>query len=221
MTTPIRDGQPMPKGMLLKTEPAVRRPDWLPQGIFEELDPLAEFHRARIAELEEARAEAQALGHKYRAEDEARQEAYKTGLKTPTMTDPAQRDRETAAAKARVEAAEKAMEECVEQAVCFVQEAAEDWRADLERQAAEALERRAEAERILEQTDEDVRRLKQVRRWLRRTADNRFGRHTSLAALGMPEPERPLSPAAWAGEIVEDPSPPPADAVDLRSVRTG
>src|SRR5215211_6981006 len=77
----------------LMRNPAVQRSGWIPRGLRPELDELGERHEAALTAVEEALRAAGELGQRFKDEDEARIEAYKTGLKTPKMTPPDERER--------------------------------------------------------------------------------------------------------------------------------
>lgn len=65
--------------------------DWLPAGVFPELDELREEHHELVAELDNAAHLSHRLRKRYEQEDEARQEAAVAGEDPPPVTGSADR----------------------------------------------------------------------------------------------------------------------------------
>lgn len=187
----------MPPGALVKSDPAVSKPNWLPEGFWPRLDELRTEHRAAIERMETARTEASELGARFKAEDETRERAYRTGLETPEVTDPAERDRLVAEARSRFEAAEKEFKETADRVLREIQDAEADWQADLNRRRSEADQKRAEARAALAEADEATAKLTILSRWLRRTAENRAWRQVPYESLGVPAPLAGHQPSAF------------------------
>jgi hypothetical protein len=91
--------------------PVVSKVGWLPEGSWPELDSCRAAHEEAVAQVEAANAEAQALGSRFESEDEARIRAYRSGVEAPVMTDPAERERATAEARAKIDAGREALAE--------------------------------------------------------------------------------------------------------------
>ena len=171
--------------------PAVRKAGWLPRGLWPELDELAQRHDDALAAADQAGADARALGAKFKAEDEARIEAYKTGLEAPKMTDPAERERVTSEARAKAEAARRNLGEAIVAAIEGVQAHADEWLADLKRRRADADAKREEAKRLLEEADEGLGQVKATEQWVERTAENRNNNHIAHSEVPVGRPYDP------------------------------
>lgn len=176
------------RSLLVRNNPAIERPGWLPTGLWPELTELSERHEAAVKGIAEARREAVALGKTYEKEDAERIEAYKTGTKAPKMTDPAEREQATADARAKIEAAEKNLVDVAAEAVILVQEKQDEWEDDLGRQVLEAKQKREEAERLLAEAKRTEGEVARTGRWVQRTARNMPGRQVAHSDLGIPEP---------------------------------
>ena len=75
--------------------PVVTKPGWLPEGLWPEFwMPAAPSTSGPFSGWRTSN-KAQANGDRFRAEDEARIEVYKTGMEDPKMMDPAERERLT------------------------------------------------------------------------------------------------------------------------------
>lgn len=166
--------------LLLRHYPVVSKSGWLPAGLWQELDECREVHEEAIAALAKATTEAQAIGDRFRAEDEARIEAYKTGLETPTMTDPAERGRLTAEAKAKFEGARESLAEAVATAIALLEERGKDWIADLEKREGEAEAKREQAAKLLAEAQAESDELLRTKQWVGRSS----GEYPRLARLG-------------------------------------
>jgi hypothetical protein len=171
--------------------PAVRKPGWLPRGLWPELDELAKRHDDALEASLAAGKEAQELGKKFKDEDEARIEAYKTGLKVPKMTDPAERERLVAEAKAKVEAAKREFADSVYDAVKGVQAHAEEWQADVKRQRADAEAKIEEAKRLVAESQEGLGQVKATEHWIERTATDDPGYHLAHSEIPVATPYDP------------------------------
>lgn len=187
---------------------AVRKVGWLPRGLWPTLDELAERHEDAVAALAVAGEEAQALGAKFKAEDEARIEAYKTGLDAPKMTDPAERERVTAEARAKVHAAKRELGDAVAAAIEGVQAHADEWLGDLTRQRSDAEAKREEAKRLLERAYQGLGQIKATEHWIERTARNANRDHLAHSEVPVGQPYDPREDlAAIMGELGGDTAP--------------
>lgn len=176
------------KGQVVKRNAHVRRKGWLPRGVFDDLDALADAHEEAVSDLAEARGEARKIGDKFRSEDESRIKAYETGLDVPQMTDPAERNRLVTEARQRVEGAERGLETVVAECVIAIQRHEDDWQEDLVARRDEALEKREEAERLLAEMNDALGSISRTAQWVRRTAKNRHGQHYAHDELPIEEP---------------------------------
>lgn len=174
---------------LVRQNPAVSQEGWAnAPGISERLDEAAELHDQAVRDLADARKAAQTLGQKFKAEDEQRTEAYKTGLTVPEMTDPAERQAAVTDARPRVEAAQSRLEDFAGNVVGLVQDNEEAWLGDVAGQKAKAAEQIAEAERIMAAAHQAMGEAERNAAWIKRTAANLPGWHISIDLLGVPTP---------------------------------
>jgi hypothetical protein len=193
------------EALIERHHPVVTKPGWLPAGLWPELDERRDQHEEAVKQVAEATTAAQAIGDKFRAEDEARIEAYKTGMEAPTMTDPAERERMTAEARARFKAAQEALAEAVADAVDTLETNGAEWIADVTRRTDEAEDKKAAAARLLAEADQLVAESDRLRLWLARSSgiDQRLARlgHISLDSLPLPSRDGVGKPAGPLAEL--------------------
>lgn len=192
--------------LIQRHHPVVTKAGWLPAGLWPELDACREQHEQAVQRVAETLSEAQANGDRFRAEDEARIEAYKTGMDAPQMTDPAERERLTTDARAAYNAAQESLAEAVADAVATLEEHGEEWMADAAQRTKEAEAKKAEAARLLAEADRIVAESDRVRLWVGRSS----GQIERLALLGhypfeqMPLPTRGgVGKPAGMGDVAE------------------
>ncbi len=184
---------------LMRNNPAVHKANWLPDGLWPELDEAAAEHKEAVRALEAAGAESRALGQKFKDEDDARMAAYETGLEVPAMTDPAERNAQVSEAAAKFEGAQRRVARAAAAAVETVQKNEASWMEDLLRQRTEADEKVEEAKRLLAEAQQTLGETEQTAVWVRRTADNLLGRHISMDSLGAVKPKPPVDLATLVG----------------------
>lgn len=184
---------------LVRQNPAVSKENWLPEGLWPDLDEAAQEHSEAVRAHATVRKEAVDLGKKFKAEDENRIKAYETGLEVPTMTDPAERQAAVTEAKAKVEGAERRLCRAAAAGVLVVQEHQEEWLAEIEARKAAAEEKIEEAQRMLAEAHQAQGEAGRTEVWVRRTADNLPGRHISIDLLGIRLPSKPLNLASMMG----------------------
>lgn len=198
---PLREGQEMKPGALVTECPAVSKLKWLPKGFWPELDELRKQHRAAIRRRDRAREAAQEIGARFKAEDEAREKAYRTGLEVPKVTDPAERERLVNDARAKFTAAEDEFKATVDRVVRAIQDKEQEWTDDLIGRRREVEHQRAEAEKVLAESEQKAAELGVLRRWLARTAENRAWRQVPYEDLGVPgAPVAGQHASAFGGE---------------------
>lgn len=186
------------KTLLKKYRPVMAKADWLPAGLWPELDEIRDQHEEAVANLAEAKSRENALRFRLEREDKARVDAYKTGAEAPEMTPPAEREAQTRDAKARVEGADARLAETVEQAVALIEANAAEWLADLARRERDAEEGREEAARLLAEADRASAEVARIDRWLRRTTGDAPLGHISHKNLPLPNPDRHVREAEAA-----------------------
>ena len=179
---------------LLRENPALRQPDWLPEGIWPELDELHDRHVKLLADLSVHLQRVGALRRKYDDEDEAREKALSEGDEPPKVTTEAKRDVALSEAKASSAAAKRALAIFLAEAVALVQEKEADWLDECagRDQAAEA--KRIEAQRLLDEAKRDAWIAKRARMWVERTAKDRPMLHIAGPSLSEPltPPQEPV-----------------------------
>jgi hypothetical protein len=153
---------------------------------------MRERHGEAVAHLQKVQVEASELGKKFKAEDDARVEAYKTGTKAPPLVDPAERQRLASECAAKVKAAEEQLQAIASEAVSFIQKNEQEWTEDLDDAAAEARREKEEALLAVERMEQTIADIGRLQKWIERTARNMAGRHLPMTDLGAPLPDKPL-----------------------------
>lgn len=166
--------------LIQRHHPVVTKSGWLPAGMWPELDECRSRHEKAVQQIVDARQKAGTIGDEFRSEDEARIEAYKTGMQTPTMTDPAERERVTAEAGAAFDAASEALAEAVADAVATLEANGKAWLADLESREERAEAKRAEAAKLLAEAQVESDEVLRTKQWVGRSS----GEYPRLARLG-------------------------------------
>lgn len=186
---------------LYKNNPAVRRGNWLPHGLWPEMDDLHDRHKEFLSRLADASSAAASLTKSYEAEDEAKTTALAEGKEPPSQTDETARQAALRDAAVRTEAAMQALHNFLAEAIDVIQAKEADWLADLNARDSEAEEKRAEAARLLNEADQDTWTAKRSRMWIERTAKDRSMMHIAYEELSGPVPsaERTLDLEQVAG----------------------
>lgn len=183
----------------LRNQPALVVKDWLPEGIFPELDELREEHHQLLDEVFAARDEAVGLRAGYEDEDGARAAALAAGDEPPAVTGSAERKDAIGDAEARLQA-------CWDRVAAFVERAAEvikekggerplfpdepglvlpEWRETFAATRAEAADEVEVAKEALAKAERKAANVDQVEGWLDRTVKPRGGRYLSAPQLGV------------------------------------
>lgn len=186
------------KTLLRKYRPVMAKADWLPAGLWPELNEIRDQHEGAVARLAEAKSRENLLRSRLEREDKARVDAYKTGAEAPEMTPPAEREAQTRDAKARVEGAEARLAETVEEAVALIESNAAKWLVDLARREEAAEDSREEAARLLAEADRASAEVARIDRWVRRTTGDAPLGHISYKNLPLPSPDRHVREAEAA-----------------------
>jgi hypothetical protein len=160
------------------------KPDWLPPGLWSELDELREEHHQLIEERKRTQAEAVAVRQRFEEEDRQRQEAYRRG-KQAKVTPRHEREDAIEDAKAKAGAAMDNLEEFLDEAVQTIQRKQGDWLEDLRRAELLADEKREEAMRLLAEADQLLAETKRNRLWVTRTAEDGTMGHISYREMGV------------------------------------
>ncbi len=188
---------------LLRDNPALSDPGWLPEGLSEEMDELRREHIELLDQWGTAGSEHTALKKSYEAEDEARVAAYRAGEEVPEITPKEKREAALSDAEARTDGLSKTVTDFLEKAVETIQEGENDLLFRVAVQEREAAEKRAEASRMLDEADEQVRRVAPYRIWMKRTVRNTPGRHIAINGLAAAQPERQVDLAHVLGHSPE------------------
>lgn len=167
---------------LLDEQPALRRTDWLPEGLFPELDELRAEHLTFLAGgWGDAK---QSLLDTYEAEDEARAEALRLGNDAPAVTPTAERQDRLGEAEAERQAGRAKFDDFIARALAEIAKLAPDWREQFAQMATEADRKRAEAAALLAAAEREVSRVARSELWLDRTIKPRSGRYVGAPDLG-------------------------------------
>jgi hypothetical protein len=196
LTTDANPASGPPGTGLLDSQPALRRPDWLPEGLFPELDELREEHLEHLNS--HAGDRARELREEYEAEDAARAEALRVGGDVPAVTPTAERQDALGEAEAEREAAVARFRDFIDRAVETLHRLEPEWREQFKQKTAEANRKREEAAALLAAAERETERVSRLELWLDRTISPRAGRY-----VGAPDLE-PLEPMPESdGEKVE------------------
>ena len=188
----------------LVDSPALRSNDWLPEGLWPELDELRTRHHELLEQWQAAISAVADLHQRFEDEDEGRVQAYVDG-KQPKVTGEPERVGMLAEAKAKLEAARRQLEAFLAEAVETIQKHEDEWQAELDARGAAAAEKRQEAARLLAEADQAVGEVTRTRRWLQRSTYPSGSRHISHDALSVPLPPPPPDLAAIGRHAAPNP----------------
>lgn len=188
--------------------PAVTLPGWLPPATgWEALDTVAAEHRALLARRRIVSDDRSELLRRFEAEDAAHREAMTaafredTTAELPEVTPLAERNALLAAANERLNAANRALDGFVSEAVARIEAGAPEWLGDLSSRREAAAEQRRESERILAEARAEEVAVARLEEWLKRNAGlhgraafrsipgMRFSAWTEVASSFTPAPE--------------------------------
>jgi hypothetical protein len=167
-----------PASRLIDNQPAMQFEDWLPQGLFPEIDKLREEHIDLLRD-HEAGEKVQALREQYEGEDAARAEALRTGGEVPTLTPYAERQDTFGAAEAEREAKNARLDDFLHRAIATFARMEPEWREKLRVRAAEAQRKQEEAKAALAAADLEAAKVSRLEIWLTRTVTPFGGRYQS------------------------------------------
>ena len=175
--------------------------NWLPEGLWPELDELRHEHLRVRHQVAGEVAALKALEDRFREEDRC----YERGLQQAQREDrlEAVEDRRTPSEKRRADQATIAerlwagvivLGETKDAVIELFREREDDWLADLRAQLEPAREKRREAERLLEEAKAEEWHLHQLGQWVQITADD-----GAFGAQPAPTPSPP--PARFSAEV--------------------
>jgi hypothetical protein len=174
--------------ILVRENPAIRKPNWLPEGLWPELDELRERHVQLLADSSSTGSRKDQLTKKYEREDEAQMQALQAGEDPPPSTPMDQRQSELHDAKLAADAAHIAFCEAVSEMVAKVREKRRDWNNTFTRLETEAREKREEMARLQKEAEQKEWDANRLRLWLSRTAEDKPGRHVAFEQVSGPVP---------------------------------
>lgn len=177
-----REDQPL----RIAHDPALARSDWLPEGTgWPGMDELRDAHVRLLRARADAGREAAEIRRRHEAEDEQQQEAWKAAFAAGRTVEPvemtpreARRD-ELEPAEARAQAAARALDDFLGEAVDTIAANEPEWTADLAEQDARVREVEEEAARAVEAARANAARVPKMKTWLARTA----GSHPMFESL--------------------------------------
>lgn len=155
---------------LLKIRTLRERSDWLPSGLWPELDELRAEHGEWLEAVREAGNEQIRLREQFKDEDEALNRAVAAGTEPPEVTPGAERDATLKMAVAKSKAERDRLGEFLARALETIADKEPEWRNDLARLDIEAEAKREEARRLLADADRKAGEVLRTRRWVQRTA---------------------------------------------------
>ncbi len=174
---------------------------WLPEGLWPELDELRSEHLRVRSQVAAELTALEALDQRFREEDKQHEhklcQAHRDGdpasvedRRTPSE----QREGEREAIEERLWAGVIVFAEIVDQVVALSREREDSWLADLRSQLGPAREKRAEAQRLLEEAKAEEWALHRRGQWVQITADD-----GPLGRQPAPTPEPP--PKQFSAEV--------------------
>ena len=203
-------GQGLPDA--LRQQPALLERDWLPEGIWPELDELRNEHHGHLDACGAAGTALSDLRDSFDAEDRARYAMLKAGETAPSVTPTAERSDQLLEAEAKHDATLERFADFIGVAASIIkakgrrlelEEAGHvpetEWRAGLTLQHNAAQDEREAARQALAAADRKVAELKGLERWLDCTVKPRGGRYLSHGIVTIPEPRPEPDLAAMAG----------------------
>lgn len=166
------------------TQPGIGA-NWLPQGLFPELDELRDEHLARLADKAEAGRKKGEVIAGFEAEDAARNAALYAGDESPSVTSTAGREDAVRQADAELYAATRRLHDFYLHAVETIKKTAPAWRAQF---AATRAARHADMEaarEALRKAEREAANVDQAEQWVDRTVTPRGGRYIEAPTLGV------------------------------------
>jgi hypothetical protein len=157
---------------LLRTTPGLERAEWL-EGTGDFIPELGELHEQHVEAIQQmaiARQGVADLRDKFEVEDEALQNAHRTGAKLPAMTPEEERQKLLKDARAKSRVARETFIEVVLRAVATIREKSGDWLADLESADSKADKKVREARKVLAEAELASARANRIAMWVRKSA---------------------------------------------------
>lgn len=168
---------------LFNKAPATTRANWLPEGLFPELDEMHAKHSGALEKAEQATMSAQALREQYEAEDKAKELALRNGNEPPKVTPDSEREVALNEARARAVAARNAVYVCIAEAEALIQGHEDEWLGELRRREVAAESKCEQLRREIEQIRNEVHASTRGKGWIKRTAEGRDVRHMAYEDL--------------------------------------
>jgi hypothetical protein len=205
--------------LILEQEPTFTRPTWLPESSpWPELDKLHADHVRLLEARQQAAQAVSAVRQRHEREDEARREALTAAIREgrdadelPSATSAEQRDAEVREAMQNWDAATHALAALIKETLAALNEHARAWLDDVGSHVAEARQRREEAQRVLDEADEAVRKLGVLDLWLRRSTGRHNRGHYPFGEMAVPPADLPPDLGnilGYIGETDEEPDDP-------------
>jgi hypothetical protein len=166
------------------TQPGIGR-DWLPEGLFPEIDELRAEQMECLEGLREAGAKSDAIVAGFEAEDEARNAALYAGDPAPSVTGTAEREDTMREVEAERFAAKRKLHDFYLRAVATFKQMAPAWEAQFAvRRAQHAAEVDA-AKAALSAAEREAANVEQAEQWIDRTVNPRGGRYVKAPTFGV------------------------------------
>lgn len=194
-------GEQLPQALV--GQPVIWDRDWLPEGLWPDLDDLREQHHAHLDTIDESLRASSAIEQRFADEDRARAEALRAGEDSPPLTPSSDRQDERDMVAAAHQAALARFAEFVEAAKQTFDAKARNWKGTLASIKAQAEAEEAEADRILKAAERKVADAEAVEKWLNKLVNPPGGRfHAPAPASGarpLKRDRKEQAPAALAG----------------------
>lgn len=164
------------------TQPGIGA-DWLPEGLFPEIDELRTEHLRRLDEVKQANGKVTEIIEGFEAEDAARDAALYAGDPAPAVTNTAERTDAVREAEAEAHAARLRLDRFYRSAEAKFQEMLPTWQIQFAQVRAERAAVVEQARAALEAAEQDRDDVDQAEQWVRRTVKPKGGRHIQAPKL--------------------------------------
>lgn len=166
------------------TQPGIGS-DWLPEGLFPEIDELRKEHLDRLGALKEANGKVSAIIGGFEAEDEARDAALYAGEDAPAVTNTAERTDAVRQAEAEAHAARLRLDRFYRSAEATFQKMFPAWQLQFAQVRAERAAAVEQAKAALEAAELEAADVDQAEQWVARTVKPKGGRHMQAPKLSI------------------------------------
>jgi hypothetical protein len=177
-------GRGQPAEWWWDTQPGIGA-NWLPQGLFPEIDELRAEHLARFADLQEVGDKRRAVVAGFEAEEQARNAALYAGGNAPAVTSTSDREDAMREVEAEVYAAKRRLHDFYIHAVATFQRMAPAWQEQLAARRAQHEAEVEAAKAALMVSEREAANVEQAEQWIERTVNPKGGRYVQAPTFGV------------------------------------